>query len=139
MQLPRDLMPASDKQPSNDFIPWLTETSQSAHKGVRSLDNDPTATGWIEPTLLNSFVAPAAPMTRVRYRLHRRTNSLEFAGHIDATAATINTVAFILIQPYWPDYDISFLTDIYNGAAFGVSRCFINSVNGEVKLSWPAV
>ena len=131
-------MPAPDKQPSNDFIPWLTERSQTAARGVQSLDNDPTATGWIEPTLLNSFVAPPAPMTRVRYRLHRRMNDLEFAGHIDATGATSNTVAFIIIQPFWPEYTISFLTDIYDGAAFGVARCSISSVNGEVTLIWPA-
>lgn len=132
-------MPASDKQPSNDFIPWLTERSQTAARGVHSLSNDPSVTGWIEPTLLNSYVDPPAPMTTMRYRLHRLTNSLEFAGHIDATGATTDTVAFILIQPYWPEYDISFLTDIYDGAAFSVARCFIDSANGEVTLSWPAV
>jgi len=132
-------MPTPDNQPSNDFIPWLTETSRNASKGVQSLDNDPTVTGWIEPTLLNSYAAPSAPMTRVRYRLHRKHNSLEFAGHIDASAATTNTVAFVLIQPFWPEYDISFLTDIYNGVTFSTARCFINSVNGNVTLSWPAV
>jgi len=132
-------MPTPDKQPSNDFIPWLTERSQTAARGVQSLDNDPTTTGWIEPTLLNSFVAPAAPKTRIRYRLHGRTNSLEFAGHIDVSAATTNTVAFVLIQPFWPEYDISFLTDMSTGATtFAVSRVFISSINGNVTLSWPA-
>jgi len=132
-------MPAPDKQPSTDFVPWLAESTHGNSKGIAGLQQDPTVTGWIEPTLGTGYAAPAAPMAGVRYRMHTKTSSLEFGGHIDVSGATTGTVAFTLIQPFWPEYDISFITDIYDGAAFGVARVFINSVNGEVTLSWPAV
>jgi len=120
-----------------DHFAWQADELNRHRNAINRLDKRNLTGPWITPTLLNSYVAPPSPMIKAQYRTVG--DSLEFRGHIDATAATTGTVAFIILEPLWPTHDISFLTDIYNGAAFGVSRCFINSVNGEVKLSWPAV
>ena len=132
-------MPDPNKKLSTDFLPWLAESANENMRGVGKLRSDMGVTGFIEPTLLNGYAAPGGSMSSVQYRLWTKTNSLEFGGHIDASGATSGTVAFILIRPFWPPYDISFLTDIYDGVNFSIARCFINSTNGEVSLQWPAV
>lgn len=129
-------MPAPDKQPSTDFIPWLAEGVHGSSKGVTGLQQDPTVTGWIEPALLNGFVAPPAPMTTVAYRLHTKTTALEFKGHIDATNAVTGNVAFYIIQPFWHPHDISFITDMDDGITFVPARVKIVAADGAVLIYW---
>ena len=133
-------MPASDKQPSTDFVPWLAEHTHGNARGVTGLQQDPTVTGWIEPSLINGYASPGAPMTPVAYRLHTKTQALEFRGHIDAANATSGEIAFYIIQPFWHPHDISYLTDIQTDllGSFNSCRVHISSVDGAVTLTWPA-
>ncbi len=132
-------MPNPNKKMSTEFLPWLAESAHANARGVKKQHDDMGVTGYIEPALLNSYADPPSPMTTLKYRLWTRQDNLEFIGHLDANAATSGTVAFVLIEPFWRSYDISFLTDIYDGANFAVARCFIDSTNGEVSYVWPAV
>lgn len=132
-------MPSNYPPNSPDFIHWLTQRSKRANEKADYLKNQPHFSPWITPTLLNGFIAPGGSKQSVKYRLHFKGDALEFAGHIDATNAVSNTVAFTLIQLFWPTADISFITDIETGTAtFSTCRVYISSVNGNVTLTWPA-
>jgi hypothetical protein len=129
-------MPAPDNQQPADFLPWMIDNLHGSKKGVDSLDKNPHATEWIQPALSGNFAAPPAPMSPVQYRLHTKTNSLEFRGHLDATLATTNTKAFTLIRPFWRAYDITFITDAFTGVTVLPARVYIYSSNGEVWVRW---
>ena len=132
-------MPAPKPQQPHGLIEYLVSGTKDSDSRATALERDNNYSPWVTATLLNSYAAPAAPMIGARYRWDYKAGALEFGGHIDTSGATTDTVAFVLMQPFRPDHDISFITDIYNGATFSIARCFINSVNGEVTLSWPAV
>jgi hypothetical protein len=109
-------------------------------KDISYLLNESHVSEWIAPEILNSYEAPPAPMGGVRYRYNFKSNSVEFAGHLKVTSAVSGTVAFVIVQPFWPTYDISFLTDVTAGVGvFAIARIYISSINGDVTVTWPAI
>lgn len=121
-----------------DYVAWL---QKQASKGKRQADfmrNQPAFGPWVPTTLINGFTAPPAPYRQVQYRWDYKKDDLDWRGHITIGAGVSGTVAFVLIQPFWPDYDDSFVTDIFDGVDHSTVRVGISSTNGNVTLVWPA-
>lgn len=91
---------------------------------------------WVEPDLLNSFVAASGRYGAVKYR-HGAHWELEFDGFLDVSAATSGTVAFILEEDYWPEKDIDLLTSVRNSSTFSAAMLTVDMDNGEVTVTWP--
>jgi hypothetical protein len=91
---------------------------------------------WVYPPLINSWVDAGLPFSDLAYRRGLGPQSLEFKGHI--TGGASGTVAFILDVDYWPDNDLSFLTDVGDVGAFMVGRILVDSTTGEVTVTFPA-
>ena len=131
-------MPANDRQEPFDPLHYLVYGIKTGEKRTGALELQRSVGPWITPTLLNGVDPPPAPMIRIKYRLHFREDKLQFRGHGDVNGLTSPVHAFTLIEPYWLSYDDSFLTDVWDGAAFAVARAFFDSTNGHVTLTWPA-
>src|SRR5688572_11170664 len=99
-----------------------------------------------EPPLENSWAQPAAPLEPFGFRLHA-DGSLEFKGHLDASAASTATVAVTLPGANVGEVDFRPPLDQYwhttiveaGGTQFTLALVFIDSTTGEVTISWPAV
>lgn len=103
------------------------------------------------PELENGWAQPSLPLEKFSYRLHT-DGSLEFKGHLDASAASSGTVAITLpdetydpdgqeLEPdYRPSRDQYFNTTITpdDGATFSLALVFIDATTGEVTITWPA-
>jgi len=125
------------KQPPNAIMPWMIGSTNEHEKDISYLLNESHVSEWISPEILNSYEAPPAPMGGVRYRYNFKSNSVEFAGHLKVTNATTGTAAFVIVQPFWPSYDISFITDVSAGSTFYIARIYIIAATGEVIVFWP--
>lgn len=93
---------------------------------------------WINPDFLNGWNNAGGTYHLLQYR-KVFGDSLEFRGTIQGGAS--GTVVFILLESHRPLADISFLTDIFDIVTntFQIARVFINSVNGEITVSWATV
>jgi hypothetical protein len=108
--------------------------------------NDPSQAGdgctGDEPPLQNSFAQPAPPLEKFAFRLHA-DGSLEFTGHLDVSGATSGTVAFTLPGAnageidFRPSNDQFFTTVVYDGATPRHAMVKLDSVTGDVTLTWP--
>ena len=123
-------MPASDKQPPNELVPWLTQGHNQSRKDIDRLIQDPLVTQWIEPELLNGWAAPASPMAAVQYRYHMKTNALEFRGHLSGGVS--GTIAFNIIPPFRPLYDMDSINTLANGEPVNYR---VSSETGDVTVS----
>lgn len=105
------------------------------------------------PCLLNDWIQVEDPLEPFAFRRHF-DNSLEFKGHLDASAGAVSgTVAFRLPgsnedEPnYLLDNDQFFITVVTDdaGASFQTAMVFIQSAaaaapnpGGDVTITWPA-
>mgnify|MGYP001241771587 CR=1 FL=1 len=119
-------------------VDWLAGRAQSNAKGVARVEGDRGYSPWITPTLLNGYADPDAPMRTVQYRWDFKADKPDFRGHIDASAATSDTIAFYISTAYSIEYDISFVTDIKIGTSiYQSARVFINSTDNSITIVWP--
>lgn len=126
-------------EPENlDYIEWLSAVAKRGKREADFVRNQPNVGPWVPTTLLNSCVAPPPPKIKIQYRLNPKEDKLQFRGHVDVNAATSPVHAFTLLQPFWLDYDDSWLTDVWDSSAFAVARAEFDSTNGHVTLTWPA-
>lgn len=87
---------------------------------------------WVEPTLINSWVNAGGTFDDIAYRLCEG-NTLEFKGHI--TGGSSGSIAFILDAAYWPDADLSTVTDVITGATPGIAQIYVTASTGAVTIT----
>lgn len=96
--------------------------------------------GWAQP--LPGSGLNGNDLELFAFRLHA-DGSLEFKGHLDAQAASSDTVAFTLPGAiagevdFRPAHDQFFITVIWDGALFEPAAVYIDAVTGEVTISFP--
>lgn len=142
------------------YEPTLWRATAKNRFGVKTLKQKPLAMRWWEPEctpgggggcsgdeppLLNSWAQPSPPLEKFAFRLHA-DGSLEFKGHLDASAASSGTVAVTLpgaipgeidFLPPNDQYFVSVITPD-DGATFQTALVFIESTTGDVTITWPA-
>jgi hypothetical protein len=134
------LMPAPDPHKPPGLVEYLVHGNRDSDKRLVLRENDRHITAWVTPTLINSYAGPVPPKRMVQYRLHLKTDSIAFRGHIDVTGAASGNVAFYLLEPFWRDHDIHFSTSVETSLnVFQNALVKIESTNGAVSLFWPIV
>ncbi len=105
-------------------------------------DEPPLEPGWAQPS-------PASGLERFAFRRHA-DGSLEFKGHLDASAAVSGTIAFTLPgADGLVEYDFLIASDQnwhttirtapgMSPTAFSLALVEINATTGDVTLYWPA-
>ena len=96
-------------------------------------------THWLLPDLINGWAQPADTIDQFAYRL---TGSIpDFKGHLDGSSAISPSVAFnIALDPDEMTLpgDIYFHTIVTDGVDFQSAMVFINSLTGDVRITFPA-
>ena len=85
---------------------------------------------WQIPTLINSWTNAGTPYCDIAYRLCG--DELEFMGHV--TGGASGTIAFYLDSDFWPDCDLSTITDVI-ATPLGAAQIYVASADGAVTIT----
>jgi hypothetical protein len=105
--------------------------------------NDPPYTSPSSPPYQDGVTYAGAPYDYPAFR-HGVDGMLEWKGHADVSGATSPAVMCTLPSEWRPTnefqaaMDVSWPTDLWDGAAFVVARVQIDGTTGDVTLVWPA-
>jgi hypothetical protein len=90
---------------------------------------------WIVPTLINGWVNAGSPFADIAYRVDGEgdTALMLFRGHI--TGGSSGTIAFYVDPLYWPDDDLSTITDVVTVALPGAAQIYVRASDGAVILT----
>lgn len=128
-------MPVNSKPSETDYLARQAEQINRNARAAEALNKRNYIGPWVPADLLNNFDNAGAPYADVAYRLVG--DEVQFKGHLDASAATSGTTAFILTKACRPPHDISYLTDMLTSAStFSTVRVSITASTGAVKLRW---
>jgi hypothetical protein len=105
--------------------------------------NDPAYTSDSSPAYQDGTTYAGPPYDYPAFR-HGVDGALEWKGHVDISGATSPAVLCTLPAEWrpkdqWQDpMDVSWPTDLWDGAAFTIGRVGIDATTGDVTLVWPA-
>lgn len=87
---------------------------------------------WVAPTLINSWINAGPPYDDIAYRLIG-DDVLAFKGHI--TGGASGSIAFYLDSAYWPDKDLSTITNVVSTSLPGSAQIYIKASDGSVTVT----
>lgn len=99
--------------------------------------NDPACTSTSSPPYQDGTTYAGPPYDYPAFR-HGLDGALEWKGHVDVSGASSPAVLCTLPGEWRPDFDVSWPTDVWDGAAFVIGRVGIDASTGDVTLVWPA-
>lgn len=99
--------------------------------------NDPDCTSQSSPPYEGGTTYAGPPFAYPAFR-HGLDGNLEFRGHVDVSGATSPATLCTLPGEWRPDHDVSWPTDLVDGASFVIARVSVDASTGVVTLTWPA-
>ena len=126
-------MPAPNPQEPQGLIEYLVHgTKQSDHRATQ-IENDNHYGPWIDPELLNGYLAVDAPKRTVQYRWNYKAGKPDFRGHVDGRGTISGDVIFYLDASIVLDHDITFITEIsISDANFSWFKILVSSSDNSV-------
>ncbi len=85
---------------------------------------------WQIPTLINGWSNAGSPFCDIAYRMCG--DELEFMGHV--TGGASGTIAFYLDSDFWPDCDMSTITDVI-ASPLGAAQIYVAAADGAVTIT----
>jgi hypothetical protein len=116
---------------SKDFYDWIPEKSNRNTRDIIKLQNEKLSKVWVTPTLINSWAHQGAPYHKHQYREFAR-DMLHVRGAL--TGGTSGTIAYYLLEPFWPDADVPVHGWVYSGASITPAVLILGSTNGSVTV-----
>lgn len=99
--------------------------------------NDPECTTESSPPYEDGTTYAGPPYAFPAFR-HGLDGNLEFRGHVDISGASSPATLCTLPSEWRPEHDVSWITDLVDGASFVLARVAVDSSTGVVTLTWPA-
>lgn len=104
---------------------------------VYLVTGDPELDGADSPDYQDDTTFAGAPYDYPAFR-NALDGALEWKGHVDVSGATSPATLCTLPVKWRPDHDVSWPTDLLDGANFTIGRVQIDASTGDVTLIWPA-
>jgi hypothetical protein len=126
-------MPAVQPPHEPSFLGGLARKTIDHDAAIAALVKANKVGVWVPATLQNGWTLKDGG--EAGYAAYRLNNGrIEFSGILQSGAN--GTVAFTMLQPYWPLLADSKPHTVYNGTSYIPASYSIDQTNGQVKISW---